>query len=404
MAESGQSPIDLEKTLRLMDVADEVRRQHRRVQQHLEASDRERIKHHLMRRYKVMGHDADPELLKEAIDLVLAQQYRFKPPRPGLGLTLAKWYARRGELARTLGWPLLGLIALAAMAGAGLTALGYVRHGNQERAAEAAVAQLYRQERNLRARLEQLAVRPLRESLTEADDDHLEKTLSLATSRLDNARTFLARYAPAGKAGTFVRRENYREVRAKATNLTAELEQAERSLSEARDLLERKSALAQLVSEADTLFQHIRDVGSEEDALAQARRYLADAKRHLDTENVAGLREAVAALSELARVLDQEYDLLIVRGIERDNARFYLIVQAIGPDKQPVKLKLRNEETGRLADVTEWGERVPKSIYDRVAQDYEADHTIDENRFGVKHRGYLRPDRQYENLGQITEY
>jgi hypothetical protein len=291
MTREEPEPIDLEKTLRMMDVADEMRRRRQRVEEHLEASDREKIRQHLLEQYRAMGHEANPSLLDEAIDTVLSQQQRFRRPEPGVGLRLAELYVRRGELVRKVGVPLVALFVLALAAGAAIRGVHLVRSGREAH----------------------------------------------------------------------------------------QVEQIE-----------------QLTGRADVLLQAIRDFAQDPEAVSQAEALFGEVRR--------GRAGGVQDLSDLYERLNQEYTMVITSGRERDRVRHYLIVQAIGPNRRPLSVKIRNEETGGIEEVTEWGERVEKEIYDRVARDYEDNNVVDDNLFGRKRRGFLEPERRYPLLGQITRW
>ncbi len=96
--------------------------------------------------------------------------------------------------------------------------------------------------------------------------------------------------------------------------------------------------------------------------------------------------------------------MIIVRGRERDNVRHYLIVQAVADDGRKIKVKIRNEESGVIEAVDEWGEHVARDVYERVGRDFAQDRVIDDNVFGHKRRGFLEPERLIESSGQITRW
>jgi hypothetical protein len=296
MAESQESQIDLERTLRLMDVADEIRRQRRRVTEHLEVSDREKIRDHLLKRYKEMGHEADPALIDEAIETVLSERYRFEEPEGGLGLKLARLYVNRGRLLRRRVLPVVLVLGLIVVVALGLRGFQQRRAGEEESNIESYTAQVT----ELRGRIEGLA--------------------------------------------------------------------------------------------------------QEDAARDRARQLHEEARTEIRSKDLNGLRDAAEQLSELQETLKQEYTLVILRGRERDGTRHYLIVQALDSQDRPVRVRIRNQETGKVESVLEWGERVSEDVYRRVERDYREDNVIDDNVFGRKLRGYLESERKYPDLGQITEY
>lgn len=284
--------LELERTFRLMDVADEIRRQHRRISAHLENSDRERIKSELLERYRGMGHQADPALIDEAIGIVLAQRYRFQAPAAGFRLRLARLYVLRGRIARRVGIPAALLAALILI----ITVSGRV--ADRARNAEAA---------------------------------------------------------------------------------------------EVAEALQR-------------VYTQVRELAEDPAALAEAERLHEQGTSLLTSGKAREADERVDELSELREVLDQEYQLVILRGRERDDRRHYLIVQALDHRSNPLPVRIRNEETQEIEEVTEWGERVDRNLYERIAADYGEDNVIDDRIFGEKRRGYLEADRRYPDRGQITRY
>ncbi len=290
---------ELEKTLRMMDVADQIRRTRQRIEEHLEENDRETIREQLLARYRAMGHTADAGLLDTAIDTVLAQQNRFRPAVPGLGTRLAHLYVRRRQLARTVGIPLMVLVLLVGAGAAGVFGLRAIK------AARAAGAQ----------------------------------------------------------------------------------QRIERSVGSAASLL-----------------AGVQEIARDPQALSRAASYHADVTQSAAAGDRRRVEEATARLRDLLDSLEQEYTLVIVRGRERDNVRHYLIVQAITGDGRTIPVKIRNEESGTIEEVTEWGERVSREIYDRVARDYADDRVIDDNVFGHKRRGFLEPERLHPSAGQITRW
>ncbi|UCF20757.1 MAG: hypothetical protein JSU87_04945 [Gemmatimonadota bacterium] len=466
MARKHDTRIDLEKTMRFMDVADEIRRQQRRVQEHVEQTDRDQIKAHLMQRYEELGYKADPQLLDEAIETVLAQQYRFRAPQDGFGLTLAKIFVRRAELTRKIGIPVVAVTVLVGLVSLGAMAVNEIRYRSQEREVEEAIVALHSKSEQLTAEFEQLSANPVRTQLTQPDGMTFEERITSAKTSLALAKDFLEEYAPSGALESVTREdlpgvaeqarradaslEDARDCLAEAANLIrlqAELdrirlslgnlvadvrsadapktfvERAEliyasglrsvdgRQLDEAkkqeRQLVELGKSLAELQllpAQALSLYQQIQSVAKEPNAVTQAAQHYEEAQRQISSADVPRAREAIAELETLDRTLELEYTIIITAGRERDRVRHYLIVQALDSDDRPVKMKIRNEETGRVHEVTEWGERVPKAIYEQVERDYLDDRVINDNFFGRKLRGYLTPERRFEHLGQITRW
>jgi hypothetical protein len=113
-------------------------------------------------------------------------------------------------------------------------------------------------------------------------------------------------------------------------------------------------------------------------------------------------RSSLAALQDLSSRLDREYELRIVlqgsTGVWRvpdvssEARNYYIIVQAISPDGEPLTLPIKSEEDGQVRRVNKWGLRVDEATFQSIADDKRDDGIIQKNRFGVKRPGYLDPE------------
>ena len=120
------------------------------------------------------------------------------------------------------------------------------------------------------------------------------------------------------------------------------------------------------------------------------------------TGNVAAIQQSQQRMTELLDVLEEQYELQIVTGEGRDSAitrhweaggpgalAYYVIVEARAQAGRILPRTIQNAETGQSPSVTQWGEQVPKEVYDRLKADKLADGVLNATRFGVKKRGTL---------------
>lgn len=121
-----------------------------------------------------------------------------------------------------------------------------------------------------------------------------------------------------------------------------------------------------------------------------------------------GDKEAVEATIQRMATLQQDiemaYDLRIAAhpgersGVWRipdanPGARnYYILVEAVGPHGELQEVPVLSEEDGKVYRVSRWGLRVDEALFERVAADKSDDGIIQNNRFGVKKRGYLTPE------------
>jgi|SRR5690606_6138602 len=156
-------------------------------------------------------------------------------------------------------------------------------------------------------------------------------------------------------------------------------------------------------------------LSEEPAATAEANELYRQAEIALGRGDQGEAREVLGALRDLRARLEQAYTLRIVTdpvtAVERipdvnEAARnYYVIVEAIGPNGQRVRVPVRSEETGQVREVTTWGLRVDEETFERVAQDKLDDGIVQDSTFGVKRPGRLEPDYAFPTTGgAITEW
>jgi Family of unknown function (DUF6384) len=186
---------------------------------------------------------------------------------------------------------------------------------------------------------------------------------------------------------------------------TQAMHQAEQ---EARSVLDRLTVLTK-----DEAASHAVDEATKEFHAVEA------------TRNVAAIQQSKQRLTELLATLEEQYELQIVTGEGRDSAvteqweaggpgalSYYVIVEARAQDGRILSKTIKSAETGASKTVTQWGEQVPKEVYDRLRADKRSDGVLNETRFGEKTRGSLServflpgPDGQPLQRGmQITDW
>ncbi len=140
-------------------------------------------------------------------------------------------------------------------------------------------------------------------------------------------------------------------------------------------------------------------------ALEPARAQLATGQAAVAQGDFDAVRAATAEIAALNARVQAQYELRIVSrpgeqsGVWREpqanrGARnYYLIVEAVAPNGEPLRLPITSEEDGRTRGVREWGLRVDEPTYNRVGADKQDDGIIQNNVVGRKRRGVL--DREY---------
>ncbi len=149
-------------------------------------------------------------------------------------------------------------------------------------------------------------------------------------------------------------------------------------------------------------------------ALQQAYETGTTALRGDDRERA---RRALARLDQLAAVLARDYVIRIVNragepsavwripDVNRQARNHYVVVEAVEPSGETLRVPILNEETGKTETVDTWGIRVDEATFEAVRRDKQDDGIIQDNRFGSKPRGHLEPryDMPTEG-GTITQW
>ncbi len=172
-----------------------------------------------------------------------------------------------------------------------------------------------------------------------------------------------------------------------------------------RQVAEQTEALTVgLPGEFAAELERIETVSRVDRANEVAERLVAEGMAAAKAGDLDAARGKAAALGQLRQMLEQEFVIRIVgrpgqqSGIFRipdanPNARnYYLIVEAIDAGGRPVKVQVTSEEQGKTDLVETWAMRVSASEFERVRSDKQDDGIIQNNRVGVKRRGYLQPD------------
>lgn len=173
-----------------------------------------------------------------------------------------------------------------------------------------------------------------------------------------------------------------------------------------------------VVAPRDALPQDIAALHAEVVALAEqdsadqrADSLLATARQALRDGDT---KRAQALFRELEQMRDQLEASYRIRIVNRPGERsgvwrvpdlnqaarnYYIIVEAIGAAGGRLRVPIQNEETGKAERVSQWGVRVEKPVFDRVAADKQDDGIIQQDIVGNKAPGRLEPDYQVPTTG-----
>ena len=396
------------EVLRVMDAAQVIHERQAALEEH-ETLDREATIREIQIMYEELGDLVDAGVIEEALDEYLAQRYAFAPPRPGFGNRLALLYIRRGWVTKRVLLPAAGVVALG---WGGFALTDAMRTNALHRDADRLRAEVARLETAHDAGIDEiqaLRARGIPVDLPSGEVEAFRAGLASAESQLTEIAATLEPIADEAGRGELTR--------AAISGLNQRAEAVGNSLAFARSdimgadvVIESHARMRTLAAEIVGLHAAVLTEAVEELAGERAAELRRSADGQLAARDLDGLEATAESYRQLRAQIGAEYELVIVGGTWRYHTElegvrnYYLRVQAITADGQRLEVAIRNEEYGTTARVGEWAERVPKEVYDRIAADKEDNGLIDDDDFGFKRRGFLTAERNYEDLGQITEW
>ena len=396
------------EVLRVMDAAQVIHERQAALEEH-EALDREATIRDIQVMYEELGDLVDARVIEEALDEYLAQRYAFTPPRGGLGNRLAFLYIRRGWVTKRVLLPAAGV---AALIWGGFALTDAMRSSALERDGDRLQAEVARLEEAIGSDLGE--IRALRAQ--GVPDDLPAEEVEAFTAGLASAESQLAQIAATlAPIAEEVGREGLTRASISGLNQRAEAVADSRMFARsdimgADFLVERHARLRTLRAEVVGLHAAVLAEAVEELGRERAAELRVSADAQLAARDLDALESTAESYRQLHALIGSEYEIVIVGGVwryhnELDGVRnYYLRVQAVAGDGQQLPVTIRNEEDGSTARVTEWAERVPKEVYDRIANDRQDNGIIDDDDFGFKRRGFVTAERNYEDLGQITRW
>jgi hypothetical protein len=411
MSEPDTKPkVELDQVMLAMDVVDTLRHQQELVDRELSSDERDQaLIDKVKRMYASQGIEVTDDVIAEGVAALREDRFAYRPPPRRGSLWLARLYVNRGF------WAKVGatLIALC-LAGVLIYRFAYVgpeRRGRMQAARDmnALIGQQQDQISVAKQRLAHLT-RALNTARSKAPPQAELAARSLsaeAEQQLAAAQTNLQAFdklplTPNLNADSLITQGD--AVKRRLDQRASLVQEMHAHLQKAEAVLTGLSELSilpqKLASQRNSLLAESRD----DEARAETEKLYAEATAALDRGDVQGALQGSAALQKLQAQVEQEYTLRIVSrpgtpsGVWRvppnrpGGRNYYIIVEAVTPDGKRLTMPITSEEDGSTKEVQQWGLRVDHATFEAVRRDKQDDGIIQNNRFGVKKRGYLKPE------------
>jgi Family of unknown function (DUF6384) len=408
MAENSKpEKIELDEVMLAMDVVDTLRHEQLLVERELASDERDQaLIDKVKRMYAAQGLEVSDEVIAAGVAALKENRFAYQPPPRG-SAWLANLYVRRNHLAK---WA--AILAAALMGLFFFYRLAFVAPEVRQRQQAAKNFNTVINQQQDQVVVAKQRLINLRQSLGKAEKSAAagevaaKRLLAEGGQQLAGAETGLQALEKLPLLPNLT-----------ADNLARNDEVIKRRVEQRRELLQK--AVAQLDS-AEAAINNLGELGGLREKLASQRQSLLAESReeagHTQTEklyndalaalnrgDLTGARQGSEALQQLYDHLVQEYEIRIVSrpgmltGIRRvlpDNPEvknYYIVVEAVTPQGKRLTVPITSEENGKTYNVQQWGMRVDESLYEQVRRDKLDDGIIQNNRFGIKERGYLTP-------------
>lgn len=366
-AVSGTTKPAFDDLMLAMDAVDTLRHETSLADTELSSGERQAaLLLRLREYYRAQGIEVSDEILENAVAEMDRNRFVHEPIPPGLVRTFAlAWVRRRRYAIRTA--------AVAAMLAVGAYSASALHHSIVVAPAERAAAEL-------RADLETRLPAQAREAHSRAAASAQAYGDDAARAVADNHLAATQEYIAAGDAA---------RAKTEVGKLVA-----------LGDGLEAKIAVAGLVSKAEAARAAALAGPSDQGARTALENAAVEMTAAAGRGDARGFESAKSKLDALRSRIDTPLDIAIIdregilSGVWRTNDNgatrvYYLVVEALDPSGRPVKMDIRNFETGRTSSVAYWAVRVPESAYRSLERDKKADGVVDQREAGRKPAGTL---------------
>ena len=423
MSENAKEPkIELDEVMLAMDVVDTLRHQQSLVDRELASDERDQALIDKVKRiYASQGLEVTDQIIAAGVAALREDRFAYRPPPPKGSRWLAKLYVNRKRWAKMAAVG-VGLVVAVVL----IYRLAYVgpEARKQMRAAKELNTQISQQQDQVSVAKQRL--RSLNQTLSSAKSKAypssgvaVQRLLAEAGQQLAGAQTKLQAFDQLALTPNL----DAASLAQKGDAVKRRLEQRSSLVREMTTHLDRTEAALNGLSQLAVLPQKLASqrnnllAESKEDAARrQTEKIYSDAVAALNRGDLEGALKGSAALQQLQEQLMREYQVRIVSrpgtpsGVwrqprNRPVRNYYLIVEAVTPKGERLTLPITSEEDGTTKNVQQWGLRVDSAAFDRIRRDKMDDGIIQNNRLGVKERGYLNPQYLMPTTGgAITEW
>ena len=181
-------------------------------------------------------------------------------------------------------------------------------------------------------------------------------------------------------------------------------------------VMPERSMRANLPVDLSRSVAQISSTAKNPQLVVQAKALALNAQQAMSNNNYSKAQSILQKMQLLQQQISQEYAIRVISrsnensGVFRNppgqtTRNYYLIVEAVNADNEPVELTIINQENNKAVRKKTWGLRVNEATFYKIASDKSDDGIIQNNMVGRKLAGYVAHEYSIPTTGAtITEW
>ncbi|MCX6709450.1 MAG: DUF6384 family protein [Candidatus Woesearchaeota archaeon] len=315
---TGKNDVSIEEFMRIMDVADALKKQEKEVKTQLSLDEQKgNIRERLRKTYQQMGAEVSDEHLDAAIEDYFSQLYKFKQPEKNLANKIAEAYVNREKIFKKYVAPGICIGAIALSGWGTVKIIDKAVKIGAEKKVESTVETSYVNKTSIERSIEELLASPFAVQLPKNELDNLNALLTTSKTELNFTDSFFETYCSGGTASDDITQSNYAIAKQKLAGIQGNIDSAGANKDKAAAIIGTQQQLVNNKTSLEQLIKEIRNLKPNETFSKQAefaytngissieKRQLSEAVKY--TNELSGLESAINKFSELTIKAEQNY-------------------------------------------------------------------------------------------------
>ena len=347
---SSNANTDLGEFMKVMDIADIVRRSDKGVRQQLSIDEEKaQLKKKLRETYDQMGTSVEDSQLNRAVEDYYSQKWEFKAPKKGIATNLAGVYVDRARITRKRILPAMAILTAGFLAVKTIIGGVNVYHVGLERQVEAAIETSFQETGDIKNSSALVLNSAFIKQLPAEEAENLRNELDSSKAKLNETNPFFERYCPKGISDDAVTQQNYLAAKGELDNLSGKITSAKTSLENAKAYIVRQEQFNETEKSLENLLGKVKATNPAKPLLTKAEIFYEQGRQGIINRKLEDAKTAVNGLSQVS-VDCRDFNSLIEQAYQLYNSAEKIVVEENAKDKIK-KIKGTIDSYAQLADV-----------------------------------------------------